>query len=153
MSAHGQAIGRRLPTVQATVERGRLRFFAESVGEDAAVYTDVDAARTAGYRDLLAPPTFLFGLKLDGADPLGWLADLGIDVRLVLHGSQRFDYHRPIFAGDDVVFHSHIADIYEKRGGALEFLEVESAVTRGSELVAVLTETVVVRHPVDEDPA
>lgn len=150
MSTRAEAIGRELPTVHAAVERGRLRFFAEAIGEDAAVYTDLDAARAAGYDDLPAPPTFLFGLKLDGPNPLGWLADLGIDVRFVLHGTQRFVYHHLVFAGDEVDFRPRIADVYEKRGGALEFLEVETEVTRGSDLVAVLTETIVVQHPEQE---
>lgn len=147
MSARAELSGRRLPEAHALVERGRLRFFAEAIGEQSAVYTDLGAARAAGHRDLPAPPTFLFGLKLDGSEPLGWLAGLGVDVRFVLHGTQRFVYHHLVFAGDEVVFRPRIAAVYEKRGGALEFLEVETEVARGSELVAVLTETVVVRHP------
>jgi hypothetical protein len=150
MNARAEAIGRSLPAVSALVERGRLRFFAQAIGEQSAVYTDVGAARAAGHKDLPAPPTFLFGLKLSGPDPLGWLAELGIDVRFVLHGTQRFDYHHLVFAGDEVVFSPRIADVYEKRGGALEFLEVETEVARGAQLVAVLTETIVVRHPEQE---
>jgi len=141
------AVGVVLAASTAVIERGRLRFFAEAIGETDPVYSDLDAALAAGHPDLPAPPTFLFGLKLDGPDPFGWMTDLGVDMRFVLHGSQRFEYHRAVFAGDEVTFSPRISDVYDKRGGALEFLTLETAVNRGDELVANLTETIVVRHP------
>ena len=153
MSVSADVIGRSLPTVETTVERGRLRFFAEAIGDENPIYRDLDAAREAGHPDLPAPPTFLFGLKLDGPDPHRWIAALGIDMRFVLHGTQRFDYRQLVFAGDEVVFRPRISDVYEKRGGALEFIVVDTEVTRGADVVAVLTETLVVRHPDKEAAA
>ncbi len=41
------------------VERGRLRFFAETIGRTDPIYFDLDAARRAGHRDLPVPLTFL----------------------------------------------------------------------------------------------
>ena len=153
MSIPTSVIGRELPAVHETIERGRLRFFAESIGEHNPVYTDLDAARDAGYPDLPVPPTFLFGLKLDSTAPLGWITDLGIDPRFVLHGTQRFEYERMAFAGDELTFRPRISDVYEKRAGALEFLVVATQVTRGDETVAVLNETVIIRHPDKEAAA
>jgi hypothetical protein len=154
------AIGSVLEPLTAVAERGRLRFFAEAIGETDPRYTDLEAARAAGYPDLPVPPTFLFGLKLDsrrsGAggsgsdDALGWLTDLGVDVRYVLHGSQRFSYDRLAFAGDELVLSPRITDVYDKRGGALEFVVVDTTVTRGGERIATLTETVIVQHPEGE---
>jgi hypothetical protein len=151
------AVGSVLPPLTAVAERGRLRFFAEAIGETDPRYVDLDAAHAAGYPDLPVPPTFLFGLKLDsnasgsgGADsngPLGWLTDLGVDVRYVLHGSQRFSYDRLAFAGDELVLSPRITDVYDKRGGALEFVVVDTTVTRAGERIATLTETVIVQHP------
>lgn len=40
------------------IERGRLAFFAKATGETNPVYSDIDAARAAGYADLPAPPTW-----------------------------------------------------------------------------------------------
>ena len=153
MSVSADVIGRNLPSVEATVERGRLRFFAQAIGEENHIYSDVEAARAAGHPDLPAPPTFLFGLKLGGPDPHRWIADIGIDMRFVLHGTQRFEYRQLVFAGDAVVFRPRISDVYEKRGGALEFVVVDTEVTRGADVVAVLTETLVVRHPKKETAA
>jgi len=141
------AVGTVLAPSTAVIERGRLRFFAEAIGETDPVYSDLGAALAAGHPDLPVPPTFLFGLKLDAPDPFGWMTDLGVEMRFVLHGSQRFEYHRSVFAGDEVTFNPRISDVYDKRGGALEFLTLDTAVTRGDELIANLTETIVVRHP------
>ena len=49
----------------ATVERGRLRFFARVVGLDDSEFTSLERARAAGHPDLPVPPTFLFGLELE----------------------------------------------------------------------------------------
>jgi acyl dehydratase len=147
MSVPESPIGFELAPVRSTVEAGRLRFFAEAIGQDSAVYTDRSAAADAGYPDLPVPPTFLFGLKLDAPDPFRWLLDLGVDFRYVLHGTQKFTYHRMAFAGDDLLLRSRIADVTQKKGGALEFIVLESEVTRGGDPVATLLETIIVRHP------
>ena len=147
MSVSPDAVGRELATITTTIERGRLRFFAEAIGETDPLYTDLGAARAAGFPDLPVPPTFLFGLKLDQADPFGWIAELGIDMRFVLHGTQRFDYHAMAFAGDELHLGQRISEVYEKRGGALEFITIEAEVTRGGDAIATLAETLVVRHP------
>ena len=129
------------------VERGRLRFFATAIGETDPVYTDVDAARAAGHPDLPVPPTFFFSLGLEAPDPFRYLEDLGVDLRLVLHGEQAFTYHRLAHAGDRLTLHDRIVDVYEKKGGALEFMVKETDIARGDELVAQTRTVVVVRNP------
>ena len=141
------AVGRALSPHTAIIERGRLQFFAEAIGETDPRYSEIDAAVEAGYPDLPVPPTFLFGLKLDKPDPMAWLVELGIDPRLVLHGQQRFEYATMAFAGDELLLEPRITDVYEKRGGALEFIVVDTEVTRQGERIATLTDTVVARHP------
>lgn len=139
-----------LPTIEATIERGRLRFFAEVIGETNPIYTDVESARSQGHRDLPVPPTFLFGLTIEAPDAFSWLTDLGIDLRRVLHGTQRFDYTVMAYAGDHLTLSPRLVDRYEKRGGAMEFLVVDTDVTREGELIATLSETIIVRHPEGE---
>lgn len=140
-------IGHELPSSTMTLERGRLRFFAKAIGETDPVYTDVQAAQAAGYADLPAPPTFLFGVELDSGASMAMLNLLQIDLRKVLHGEQTFVHHRPAVAGDTITVRPRIADIYDKKGGALEFV-VKAAEARNQrdELVAELRTVVVVRH-------
>ena len=115
-------IGRMLTAHTAVVEAGRLRLFAKATGEDRPAYLDHAAAVAAGLPGVPAPPTFLFALENEVPDALAWLTDMGIDIGRVLHGEQSFTYKRQVFAGDVLSFRPRVADIYDKKGGALEFI-------------------------------
>ena len=52
------AIGKSYPAVSYVVGREKVREFAYAVGETNPVYFDVEAARAAGYDDVVAPPMF-----------------------------------------------------------------------------------------------
>jgi acyl dehydratase len=140
-------IGKLLRPAVLDIERGRLRFFAQAIGESDPIYTDVDAARAAGYPDLPAPPTFLFAAELDGQSITAMLDDLGVALNRILHGEQQFTYLAPVCAGDTVTVDSRVSDVYAKKGGALEFIVKESMVTnqRGVK-VAEMRSVIVVRN-------
>ncbi len=141
------AVGTQFEAVTVKMERGRLQFFAKAIGQQDPVYVDVAAARAAGHPDLPVPPTFLFSLEFEQPDPLAYLSDLGIDLGSVMHGEERFDYTRLAFAGETLTAKSHVADVYAKRGGSLEFVEIRTTLTRddGDE-IAVLSKVLVIRH-------
>lgn len=140
-------IGHRLAPFSAEVEKGRLRLFAKATGQSDPVYTDEAAARQAGHPALPVPPTFLFCLEMDAPDPHALRELLGMDITKVLHGEQRFRYHAMAYAGDTLRFEQHIADIYQKKGGLLQFVVRETLVrNQRDELVAELTSTTLVRY-------
>jgi acyl dehydratase len=129
------------------VERGRLRFFARVVGLMDPIYFDVDAARAAGHRDLVVPPTFLSNsLELERPDPLGWLAELGGDLTTTTHAEQKFTYHALAYAGDELVLRRRIVDVYTRKEGALEFVVKRTDIMRGDDLLAEIDCTIVLRH-------
>ena len=117
-----QFIGYEVPPTLWDVEKGRIRFFAQVIGATDPIYFDTTAAKAAGYRDVVAPPTFIFGAESDSGVLMTLLDTLKIDLREVLHGEQRFDYHSPVCAGDTLRFQTRVTDIYDKKGGALEFV-------------------------------
>jgi acyl dehydratase len=140
-------IGHQLPPSVLTIDRTRLRFFAKAIGETDPVYTDLEAARAAGYADLPVPPTFLVAAELDSGASDQLLAQLGIPLAKLLHGEQGYTYHRPVVAGDTITMHSVINDIYDKKGGALEFVvKTARAVNQHNELMAELRTVIVCRH-------
>lgn len=122
-------IGRSLGVTSADVEKGRLRFFAKAIGETDPLYTDESAAQAAGYRSLPVPPTFLTCLQSEGRDLKDTLDVLGFDLGRILHAEQAYTYHQMAFAGDTLTFDTRIADVYEKKGGALQFAVNETQVT------------------------
>lgn len=140
-------IGTIRPGGTLLVTRSRLRLFAKATGQQDPVFVDLDAAKQAGHRDLPVPPTFFFGVDQEMPDPFSYLHALGVDLRAVLHGEQEFDYHRTAYAGDELTSSSNVADVYEKKGGALQFLVTESPVVdqQGSTVVTLRT-TLVIRE-------
>jgi N-terminal half of MaoC dehydratase len=133
-------IGHAFPPYTVEVEKGRLRFFAKAIGEKNPIYTDEAAATPI-------PPTFLFSLENEVPEPFGWLTPMGVHFENLLHGEQSFKYHAMVYAGDRVTFAPRIADIYDKKNGALEFIVKETRVTNASGgLVAELRSVLVVRH-------
>ena len=140
-------IGHEYPPSVLPIERTRLQFFANVIGETDPIYTDVAAARDAGHPDLPAPPTFLFAAELDSGLTMRMLADLGIPLPKLLHGEQGFTYHRTAHVGDTITVRSTISDIYAKKNGALEFVvKTSRAVNQRDELVAELRSVIVCRH-------
>ncbi|MGH8788279.1 MAG: MaoC family dehydratase N-terminal domain-containing protein [Cupriavidus necator] len=139
-------IGMTLPPFSRTAEAGQLRFFAKATGETNPIYFDEAAARDAGHPGLPLPPTFLFSLEISRPSS-EWRQQLGIQPSRVLHGEQSFVYHRMAYAGDSLRFESRIADIYDKKGGALDFLVRETRVTnQRDEHVADLRSVTVQRN-------
>ena len=140
-------IGHELPASVLPIERSRLQFFAKAIGETDPVYTDAAAARDAGYRDLPAPPTFLFAAELDSGAAFRLIEDLQIPIAKLLHGEQSFSYHRPACVGDTVTVRSKISDIYDKKNGALEFVvKTSRATNQRDELVAELRSVLVCKN-------
>lgn len=140
-------IGHELPASVLPIECSRLQFFAKAIGETNPVYTDPLAARSAGYPDLPAPPTFLFAAELDSGASWQLLTDLQIPIAKLLHGEQSFSYHRAACVGDTVTVRSVISDIYDKKNGALEFVvKTSRATNQQDELVAELRTVLVCRH-------
>lgn len=139
-------IGKVVADFRASAPASQLRFFAKATGQTDPVYIDEAAARDAGHPGLPLPPTFLFSLELAGP-ATGWRDELGIRIDRILHGEQSFTYHRMAYAGDTLHFKSTIADIYDKKGGALEFVVRETRVTnQDGEHVADLRSVLVHRN-------
>ncbi|UMB70069.1 MaoC family dehydratase N-terminal domain-containing protein [Mycobacterium paraterrae] len=140
-------IGKTMPELVMTIEAGRLQLFAEATGQTDPVYLDREAAKAAGHPDLPVPPTFLFAIELEQPDPFAFLAELGVDLRSVLHGEQAFTYHSVAHAGDTLVAKTRIADVYTKKGGALEFIVKVTEISKDDgTAVAEMTNVVVMRN-------
>ncbi|MCW3834486.1 MaoC family dehydratase N-terminal domain-containing protein [Sphingomonas canadensis] len=133
------------------VEKGFLKFFAKATGETDPVYFDEEAARAAGHPAIPMPETYLFSLAMSAPAKRGDIFDkangLGVDMARVLHGEQRFAYHRRIYAGDTLTLTTTTSDIYSKKGGALQFVVQDTEARNGAgELCAEMRMVTVVRN-------
>ncbi|MDQ3785260.1 MAG: MaoC family dehydratase N-terminal domain-containing protein [Actinomycetota bacterium] len=112
------------------VERAKIREFALAVGEDNPIFFDADAARRAGFSDVVAPPTFsvtqMWQLSREERE-----ARLGanLDHARVLHAEQEFVYKRLPVAGETLDATMRVfRDVTKqgRRGGELRFVTYES---------------------------
>ena len=140
-------IGQKSTPKTITVEQGQMQFFAKATGAKDRVYWDVEAAKAAGHPALPAPPTFLFCLdSLAPSQDRGVLQQLGVDIGRILHGEQRFKYGKPVYAGDEITFQNQITDMYEKKGGALQFVVSQTTATnQHGEHVGTMINSLVIR--------
>lgn len=93
------------------VSREKIREFATATGERSPICHDVQAARAAGHADVVAPTTFPIVITLNAMGDAVTDPSVGVDWSRVVHGDQRFSYHRPIVAGDELTVHTVIESI------------------------------------------
>jgi acyl dehydratase len=116
-------LGRTFPVTDPyEVSRVKIAEFAGAIGDPNPVYRDRGAAQA----DVIAPPTFpvVIAMAASGqavADP-----GLGLNYAMVVHGEQRFEYSRPLHAGDVVTAQSTISGIREV--GSITMLTTETVI-------------------------
>jgi acyl dehydratase len=138
MTIDSHAVGKIYEPVTYAVGREKIREYSAAVGETNPLHFDVAAARAAGYADVIAPPMFVVvyaGRALAAAvlDP-----EVGINLAMMVHGSQEFRWGPVVVAGDEVTTTTTVKEIAER--GGLGFYVFES-VSRNQDGEAVCTGT------------
>ena len=115
------------------VTQEMIQAFSRSIREANPLYTDEAAARAAGYRSLVAPPTLctVFVRRVS-------LPDIRLKFgRLRFHAGQRVQPRAPIVAGDFLTASSHLKEVYPKTGrsGTMVFIVWETTFRNQDEVV------------------
>src|ERR687885_2277917 len=105
--------GKTWPAFTYEVGLEKIREYANAVGESERVHHDRDAAREAGFRDVVAPPMFAVVYSAGAMAPAILDPEVGIDLTRMLHGSQEFVWGEPVVAGDRVETTAALEDAYE----------------------------------------
>lgn len=127
MPMNPELVGKTYDPITYEVGREKIREFATAVGETAPIYHDPDAAKAAGFPEQVAPLTFPTVVHVKSGPQVVMDPELGLNYALVVHGTQEFEYRRPIVAGDVLTATPRIAEIVAK--GPHEFLTIETSVT------------------------
>lgn len=128
-------IGFTLPPFTVTVDRERMQLFASAIGETSPSFCGE-----------IAPPTYLKALEGEHNSSRVMLEALQVDLRSILHAEQQFDYLAPVRAGDSIEVERRVMDIYDKRDGALEFIVLESVLSRQGKVVARSRQLLMLRN-------
>jgi acyl dehydratase len=121
------------------VGREKIREFADAVGAAHGAHRDVGVARSLGYPDVIAPPTFAVVVAQRAEQQLIADPEAGIDFSRVVHADERFIHHRPIHAGDRLVTVLHVDSITERAGLAMVTTRAEISADDGAPVATVMS--------------
>ena len=145
MPVNAELAGRSYPAAPPyLVGREKVREFARAVLATSALNFDEEAARAAGYSDVIAPPTFAVVVQEHTLAQLLGDPDAGIDFSRVVHGDQRFTFTRPIVAGDELTATLTVTSVKTLGGHSMVTAESSVVDTAGAHVVTAIS-TLVVR--------
>jgi acyl dehydratase len=112
----------------------KIREYANAVGAGEPVHHDREAARDAGFRDVVAPPMFAVVYSAGAMGPAMFDPDVGMDFARMLHGSQEFVWGEPVCAGDAITTDVEWKDLSDKDGKQFFVFESLSRNQDGAEV-------------------
>lgn len=133
------------PGGRSEVTREAILTFCQAVGETNPIYTDPEAARAAGYDDIIAPPTFC-NLFVSGIGRPDIKLEFG---DLMFHAGQAIDSLAPIKPGDTLEGRTALKEVYTKTGrsGTMVFIVWETKfINQDGTTVAAVRESFVRRN-------
>ena len=144
MGVNADAVGKSYPPTLYAVGREKVKEYALATGETDPLHLDHEAARAAGYRDVVAPPMFAVVYSAPAVGPAIFDAEVGIDFARMVHGGQEFKWGPLVVAGDEITTEVSVKSIEERLGNG--FFVFESVSTnQDGHTVCVGTWTNIVR--------
>jgi acyl dehydratase len=137
-------VGKVFPSVTYAVGREKVREYAHAVGETNPLHLDLEAARAAGHRDLVAPPMFAVVYSSPAVMPALFDPEVGIDFARMVHGAQEFAWGPLVVAGDEITTECELVDASRRGGMGFFTFETRSA-NQDGERVCTGTWTNIVR--------
>lgn len=131
MPVNTDVIGKTYPATTYAVGREKIREYARAVGETDPLYLDVDAARAAGYDDVVAPPMFAVVYGMSAVAVALFDPEVGADFSRLVHAGQEFVWGPLVVAGDEIATTVTVSDISERRGNGFFVFESVSSNQRG----------------------
>ncbi len=144
MTTSAEVIGKRYEPATYAVGREKIREYASAVGETNPLHLDVEAARAAGYEDVVAPPMFAVVYGARSVMPGIFDPEVGINFAMMVHAGQEFVWGPVVVAGDEITTTASVKDISERGGMKFYVFETVSENQRG-ETVCTGTWTQLVR--------
>lgn len=145
MPVNAELAGRSYPPAPPyLVGREKVREFARAVLASSPLSLDPEAARAAGYADVVAPPTFAVVVQEHTLAQLLADPDAGIEFARVVHGDQHFTFTRPIVAGDELIATLTVTSVKSLGGHSMVTAESSIVDADGQHVVTAIS-TLVVR--------
>src|SRR6202166_2813808 len=134
MPVNTKAIGKRYEPVVYAVGREKIREYARAVGETNPVHLDVEAARAAGYADVVAPPMFAVVYSAPSVGPPIFDPEIELNFAMMVHGSQQFEWGPLFVAGDEITTTRPVKASWKADGRGYYVFESVSINQRGEQV-------------------
>jgi acyl dehydratase len=135
MPVETKAVGKEWEPATFEVEGERISQYADAIGAEKDVHHDAEAAKAAGFRDLVAPPMFAVVYSAPAMGPAILDPEVAINFPAMVHGGQEFVWGEPVCAGDTITTTAKCNEIYEKDGKGFYVFETVSTNQDGAEVV------------------
>jgi acyl dehydratase len=135
MTLKTDAIGKDWPATTYEVGKEKIGEYARVMGIGNPVHFDREAARAAGYRDVVAPPMFCVVYASPAVGPALFDPDVEMDFAAMVHGGQVFEWGEPACSGDEIATTARCLEIYEKDGKGFYVFETNSVNQDGDQVV------------------
>jgi hydroxyacyl-ACP dehydratase HTD2-like protein with hotdog domain len=128
---------REFPQFEFTVTERDIARFAHAIDATDSIHFDQEAAKTAGFDDVVAPALFPYVIRMHAYNLVGRShlepdgspsADVPpLETRRAMAGETAIEIGEPIVAGDVITVEKRLLDLYEKEGrsGPLVFVKME----------------------------
>ena len=137
-------LGKEVSGETIIIDREKVLAYAAAIGETNPLFLDDEAAVQAGYKALMAPPSYINALILssDRPDPKVNFGSLSF------HSGQAIETYLPIYAEDAISTTSSLEEVYAKTGrsGTMVFIVWKTELfNQDGALVAIARESFVRR--------
>src|SRR5829696_1011687 len=114
MALKTDAVGKEWPASTYQVGREKIKEYANALGIENPVHFDVEAARAAGFRDVVAPPMFAVAYSSPAVGAA------------MFHGAQEFEWGEAACSGDEITTTAKCLSIEEKDGKGFYVFETNA---------------------------
>ena len=137
-------LGIEVPGEPITIDREKILAYAGAIGETNPLFIDDEAAMQAGYKSLMAPPSYINALILSSGRP-----DPKVNFgTLSFHSGQALETYLPIYPEDVISTTSSLEEVYAKTGrsGTMVFIVWKTQLfNQDGNLIAIARESFVRR--------
>lgn len=139
-------IGKKYEPVVYEVGKEKIKEYANAVDDLNPLYLNDEYAKNSKYGRIIAPPVFAVVFSKDVVAKVLLDPELALNLPMLVHGEQEFEFHKVVKSGDVIITEGEIADIYSKPEKKLEFLVFKiTSKNQEGEIVCIGKYTFIVR--------
>jgi acyl dehydratase len=137
-------VGKEYPAKEYEIGREKMKEYAAAISDMNPYYHDKEFGKRSKYGDNIAPPSFAAVYNLMGCADMFFDPELKLNMAMLVHGEQEFEFIKPVKPGDQITTTGKIVDIMQKGSNDLVVFEARS-VNQDGDLVTIGRATFVIR--------